>query len=122
MSKVESLKRLLKKVTGVNSNAQTVSKVLDDFAENYVPGSGSYKIVSYESVFATTEITTEVPINISQFDKDNDLLIVYINRLRAIPGSDYTISSDGNKIQLTQSLEASQVVNFLAVKVGGSNE
>lgn len=119
MSKVESLKKLLKKVTGVNSNGETVSKVLDDFTNSYKQ---SFKIVSYESVFTTTEITTEVPINISQFDKDNDLLIVYINRLRAIPGSDYTISSDGNKIQLTNSLEASQVVNFLAVKVGGSYE
>lgn len=116
MSKVDSLKKIMKKVTGRDSNNTTVSKVLDDFAENYDGAAGkSYKIASYESEYTTTAATTRIPINIEKYNKDTDYLIVYVNRLRAIPTVDYTVSDDGDYIDLTQELLENQVVNFSVV-------
>lgn len=71
-------------------------------------------IVFYESHFTSTVETATIPINISTFDEDNDVLMVFVNRLRATPGIDYTIS--GTNIILTNTIMPNQNVNFLVMK------
>lgn len=115
MTKVEILRKLVEKVTGFKSNGTTISECLDDLNENYKL-SQSLKIASYESTFTTTSETSTIPINISQYNKENDVLIVYINKLKAINNVDYVISNDGQSIELTKSLLADQTVEFVVIR------
>ena len=73
-------------------------------------------IVMLESHYTSVAEVTEIPINITGFDKTKDVLMVFVNRLRATPNVDYTISSDNTKITLTNSIVANQSVNFLVLK------
>ena len=74
-------------------------------------------IIKYESNFVTTEDdTTEIPINITPFNKDNDVLMVKINKLFATENIDYTISEDGLSIILTKPLIANQSISFLVLQ------
>lgn len=118
MTKLKSLKKLYRKITGTEANGNSLAEVLDELANNYPDNPSTFKIVSYESEFTTSELTTRIPINISQYNKENDFLIVYINRLKCMLNVDYTISSDGDYIELTNGLEENQVVNFTVIKVG----
>ena len=112
MSKVQSLKSLLKKLTGVDSKATTICEVLDEFTANYTS-----KSKVYQSVFVTTEETNTIPININEYSKDNDTLLVYINRLKSIQNVDYVVSSN-NEITLTESLLEGQTVEFIVIQGG----
>lgn len=59
----------------------------------------------YTSLYTTPsdiEVTT-IPINIARYDSNLDILNVYINGFKAIPGVDYTIS--GTNIVLTNALD-----------------
>lgn len=73
-------------------------------------------IIMLESHYTSVAEVTEIPINITGFDKTKDVLMVFVNRLRATPDIDYTISSDNTKITLTKSIVANQSVNFLVLK------
>lgn len=73
-------------------------------------------IIMSESHYTSTEEVTEIPINITGFNQEKDVLMVFVNRLRATPGIDYTISTDNSKITLTKSIVANQSVNFLTLK------
>lgn len=73
-------------------------------------------IIMLESHYTSTEEVTEIPINITGFNQEKDVLMVFVNRLRATPGIDYTISTDNSKITLTKSIVANQSVNFLTLK------
>lgn len=73
-------------------------------------------VVTYESHYTSATEVTEIPINISTFDKNRDVLMVFVNRLRATPNTDYTIATDNSKITLTNSIAAGQSVNFLVLK------
>ncbi len=73
-------------------------------------------VVTYESHYTSVTEVTEIPINISTFDQNRDVLMVFVNRLRATPNTDYTISTDNSKITLTNSITAGQSVNFLVLK------
>lgn len=73
-------------------------------------------VVTYESHYTSTAEVTEIPINIATFDQNRDVLMVFINRLRATPETDYTIATDNSKITLTNSIVAGQSVNFLVLK------
>lgn len=73
-------------------------------------------VVTYESHYTSATEVTEIPINISTFDQNRDVLMVFVNRLRATPNTDYTISTDNSKITLTNSITAGQSVNFLVLK------
>lgn len=82
-------------------------------------------IVNYESHYtSTTDGETVIPINITNYNPTKDVLYVYVNRLRATPGTDYTIASDGTKITLTKDIKANQNVDFLVLQsvVVGDNE
>ena len=74
-------------------------------------------IVMLESHYTSTSEVTEIPINITGFDQTKDVLMVFVNRLRATPGVDYTLTAaDNTKITLTKSIVANQSVNFLVLK------
>lgn len=73
-------------------------------------------IVMLESHYTSVAEVSEIPINITGFDKTKDVLMVFVNRLRATPTVDYTISTDNSKITLTKSITANQSVNFLVLK------
>ena len=74
-------------------------------------------IAKYESHY-TTSIDEEntIPINISTYNKDKDVLLVKINNLFASETLDYSISDDSSSIILTKSLKANQKVDFLVLQ------
>lgn len=73
-------------------------------------------VITYENNYTTMAETTTIPIGIPAYKKEKDVLQVYVNRLRATPERDYTISEDGQNITLTNSLQANQHVNFLVIQ------
>lgn len=73
-------------------------------------------IITLEKNYTTLTDTTYVPINIPAYNKDTDVLQVYVNKLRATPEVDYEISDDGLSIELNTTLLANQSVNFLVLK------
>lgn len=73
-------------------------------------------IVSLHSTFTSTVETSNVPINIDGFNRLSDNLTVYINGLRAVEGSRYTISQDSASITLTPALVGGQTVEFVVMK------
>mgnify|MGYP002521165278 CR=1 FL=1 len=73
-------------------------------------------VVTYESHYTSATEVTEIPINIATFDQNRDVLMVFVNRLRATPNTDYTIATDNSKITLTNSITTGQSVNFLVLK------
>ena len=73
-------------------------------------------VITLESHYTSVEEVTEVPINITGFDQTKDVLIVFINGLRATVGINYTIALDNSKINLISSMTAGQSVNFLVLK------
>ena len=85
----------------------------------------STNVVTLESHYTSVAEVTEIPINITGFDQTKDVLMVFVNRLRATPGVDYTLTTaDNSKITLTKSITAGQSVNFLVLKsvVGADNQ
>lgn len=79
----------------------------------------SFTVVVYfkfTSQYITTEgSTTNVPINISAYNVDTDILNVYINGLAAMEEIKYTINADGTAITLANALPAGQTVYFEAL-------
>lgn len=60
----------------------------------------------YSSVYTTTAPSeTIIPINISQYNYTLDVLNVYVNGLRLIPGVDYTENDSANTITLAAALD-----------------
>ena len=61
-------------------------------------------VIQYHSTYETTEADeTTIPIQIENYDETLDILYVYINGLKLVPGVDYTV--DGTNIELTQALD-----------------
>ena len=82
-------------------------------------------VITLESHYTSASEVTEIPINITGFDQTKDVLMVFVNRLRATPEVDYTLTTaDNSKITLTKSITAGQSVNFLVLKsvVGADNQ
>ena len=79
-------------------------------------------IRSYNSVYTTSKAgETVIPIGISQYNKEIDILQAYINGLRLVPNSDYTITSNA-QITLTKDVDAGTPVSFEVFKsVDGSD-
>lgn len=78
-------------------------------------------IRSYTSSYTTpTQGETEIPIQITQYNQNLDILQVFANGLRLIPEIDYTIDSN-EQITLTKDLDIGQQVSFIVYKsVDGS--
>lgn len=79
-------------------------------------------IRSYSSVYTTTGASeTEIPINISQYNQNLDILQVYINGLRLSPIVDYSIDSN-SQITLTLPVGANTPISFEVFKsIDGSD-
>ena len=69
----------------------------------------------YKSTYNVTGETTIIPINISRYNKDVDVLEVYVNGLRLIENTDYTVTS-ATQITLKKVLEAGNEVHFICEK------
>lgn len=73
-------------------------------------------IRSYESTYTTTkQDETSIPINIEQFNRNLDILQVYINGLMLVKGLDYSIADD-TKITLTNGVDIGTQVSFVVYK------
>lgn len=79
-------------------------------------------IRSYESTYTTTtQDETTIPINISQFNRNLDILQVYINGLMLIKDEEYTIT-DNSYIELTGGVDTGTPVSFVVYKsIDGSD-
>lgn len=75
----------------------------------------SMTLIKHTSTFVTTQETSEITIGISDFNANTDMLEVYINGMRAIEGSQYTIN-DNASILLSAPLSVGQTVNFVCLK------
>lgn len=73
-------------------------------------------VVLNSSYKTTGTTTTSVPINIANYDKSTDILMVYINGLKAIPNTDYAVNTAGTSITLTKALASGQTVAFVVLK------
>lgn len=61
-------------------------------------------VIRLHSTYETTDVDeTTIPIQIANYNETLDILYVYINGLKLIPGVDYTI--DGTNIELTEALD-----------------
>lgn len=61
-------------------------------------------VIRLHSTYETTDVDeTTIPIQIADYNETLDILYVYINGLKLIPGVDYTI--DGTNIELTEALD-----------------
>lgn len=69
-----------------------------------------------ESVYTTEASTSEIPINITTYNKATDALMVFVNGAKVFEGSYYTIAADSSKIILTSPLAANQKVEFTVMK------
>lgn len=66
--------------------------------------------------YISKEIVTNIPIGIPNFDPSTDVLIVFVNGLRATEGLNYTINENKISIDLKVELLSGQSVNFLVLK------
>lgn len=84
--------------------------------------STSTLISSYTSQYVTgSNGTTVIPIQIPQYNKNLDILQVFVNGLRLIPDQEYTIDSN-SQITLEKDLDKDQPVAFVVYKsVDGSD-
>lgn len=70
-------------------------------------------LVKYESSYTTTSTTRHIPIMISQYNLQTDILLVFVNGIAA-RADQYTKGS--NFITLAQALPAGQKVDFVVLK------
>lgn len=70
-------------------------------------------LVKYESSYTTTSTTRHIPIQISQYRLQTDILLVFVNGIAAREDQ-YTKGS--NYITLAQALPAGQKVDFIVLK------
>lgn len=78
-------------------------------------------IRSYTSRYTTTsQGETVIPINISQYNRNLDILQVFVNGLRLIPDEEYTVDSN-SQITLAADVDSGTPVSFIVYKsVDGS--
>lgn len=73
-------------------------------------------IRSYNSVYTTTlQDETSIPININQYNRNLDILQVYINGLMLIKDVEYTIT-DNTEIELTDGVDIGTPISFVVYK------
>ena len=64
---------------------------------------------------ASANDTTVAPINIAAYNPSADLLNVYVNGFRLMPGVEYTINTATKSITLAEPVDAGTVVDFEAI-------
>lgn len=73
-------------------------------------------VIMYTNSVETVATTSTVQIGIASYNKDTDILQVFINGLLGIAEDEYTISSDGSSVTFTNPLSAGQDVSFVVFK------
>ena len=73
-------------------------------------------VLTLDSTYTATGTVTNIPINIASFNKDTDILQVFINGLYAAEGQKYTVNAAGTQITLTNSISAGNTVYFVVFK------
>lgn len=74
-------------------------------------------IITYESHYVSTvDNTTVIPINITNYNKNKDVLMVRINGFFVSETVDYTIDTNGQNITLTKDIDANNSVDFLVLQ------
>lgn len=73
-------------------------------------------VILLDNNYISKNTVTNVPIGIPSFDPDTDVLIVFINGLRATEELNYTINANKTSIDLNVELLSGQAVNFLVLK------
>ena len=76
----------------------------------------SMDMLMLQSSYASSGQISQVPINIAGYDRITDILMVFINGLRAVEGSRYTISTDNTYITLTPAITGEQKIDFVVLK------
>lgn len=76
----------------------------------------STNVIMLSSNYLSNTTVSSIPIGISSFNPETDVLMVFINGLRATEGVNYTINANGNSIDLKVELISGQSVNFLVLK------
>ena len=76
----------------------------------------STNVLMYTNTVTTVGSTSTVNIGIPSYDKDTDILQVFINGLLGIDEDEYTVNSAGTAITLTNPLSAGQDVSFVVFK------
>lgn len=73
-------------------------------------------VIMFTNNYISKGTVTTVPIGIPSYDKTTDVLMVFINGLKATEGENYTIGNNSDTITLKVELIAGQIVNFLVLK------
>lgn len=73
-------------------------------------------VAMFESIYTAQGTVTNIPINIPSYNKDTDVLQVFINGLFAAEGQKYTINSAGTSITLSSSIASGNTVYFVVFK------
>lgn len=74
-------------------------------------------IRSYTSTYTTTaQDETLIPINISRYNHDLDIMQVYINGLLLVPDKEYTGNNNNTDITLTAGVDAGTPISFIVYK------
>jgi len=66
--------------------------------------------------YVSTESVSTISIGIASYNPDTDILQVFVNGLRALEDTQYTVNSDGTSITLTTPIETGQTVQFVVFK------
>lgn len=105
-----------------NQETERFNEFMRELTEQLLVNTNIIKLESH--YVSTVNGETVIPINITDYDKAKDVLIVRVNRLFASEGADYTIAANGQSITLTKDIYANQNVDFLVLKsvVIGDNE
>ncbi len=73
-------------------------------------------VIMYTNNVETDAQTSTVQIGIASYDKDTDILQVYINGLLAIADDEYTINADSAAVTFATPVSAGQDITFLVLK------
>lgn len=98
-----------------DSIADYMAEQSEAWQEFFNAATHTFQVIAYfkfTSSYTTTATATEIPIQIPAYNKDTDLLNVYINGLYAAENIRFTVSSDGTKITLTDAVSAGQTIYF----------
>lgn len=75
----------------------------------------STNVIMLSSNYTAAGSVTNIPINITGYDSDTDILLVFINGLLAMPGVKYTLNANKTSIDLTNAISAGNAVNFVCL-------
>ena len=97
----------------MQANQQEFDEWFDDVKEEFAAAT---LVRAYESTYTTTEDTeSEIPIQISKFNRNLDILQVYINGLKLVQNQDFTLDSN-TEITLTKAVYKNTPINFVVYK------